>query len=395
MGVLLLLGAQFTPSCCSPFSRFELGHIRSLKQPGFCPDDACDSETSPTETQFPFMAVVKDGSGRTVCSGSLIHDNVVLTAAHCVDILENPRVELGVFGAPGSVFESFGTTAKILHPDFDKDEQGVLDLADVALLVLDRPSVSAKPVTLGGFPHPGCFMRDQCMQVNLPVISQTPKGPGSYDMKSQKVVVTPFNDCWTALGSPHREKDPAVCLSGLKENTVSCNGDGGPMMSSDWQQTGIMSFTKGCTDTKAMTAHTLITPEIKDWIDGQVEEVKAGRPIGTTNGGIIAPPYCFFRNGFWFGGSDCRTLPKPTEEKGCVFLHGTWFGSGCPERQADERRVEPRARAVPQPKQPEPQNKCAFLFGRWIGQNCATLGTLEPKKAGCIFQYGQWIGAGC
>ncbi|GMH35919.1 hypothetical protein BSKO_03787 [Bryopsis sp. KO-2023] len=194
------------------------------------------------------------------------------------------------------------------------------------------------------------------MQVNLPTFWETPKGSGRYSIKSQKVISHAWDQCWSLLTTEHRNKDSAICLSGIQENTVSCTGAGGPMMSASWQQTGIMSFKNGCTNTNAKTAHTLITPEIKTWIDGQVKEIEKGRTAGKTNGAVIAPAWCY-------------------------FFHGTWFGSKCPQKGQQKKKQGESQEKEQEPKMRGPEKECAFLFGKWIGKNCKKLSTLPKKKA--------------
>jgi hypothetical protein len=87
------------------------------------------------------------------CSGTLIDDSTVLTAAHCVDTLFE-AVVMGwtdfefVIGTsihtPSGAWERLAITAALSHPDWDPSE----DINDIALLRLEGPSDVATPALL-------------------------------------------------------------------------------------------------------------------------------------------------------------------------------------------------------------------------------------------------------
>ncbi len=139
------------------------GEIRRLRAPtGF----RGTQETPPPppivggDTTSDFEAVgalvVLNRSGgilASFCSGTLIDDSTVLTAAHCVDALR--RLEtLGlsdfefVIGTnvytPSGAWERLAVTEAIQHPDWDPEANG----NDLALLRLDGPAELAEPVLL-------------------------------------------------------------------------------------------------------------------------------------------------------------------------------------------------------------------------------------------------------
>lgn len=361
-------------------------HYRSLASTRSCSSGGCDAKSDSAPQGYPFLVSVKDRRNRPVCKGSLVAENVVLTAAHCVDDIKNPRVELGVFGETGSSMEYFRVESKIVHQNYHKERGAVLYDNDIALLVLDGTS-RAKTVQVAEA-TPACFKKDECMQVNLPVIRETGQKYNKFAVQNERVVPHAWNQCWDLLSSKQQEEDSTICLSGIKEKEVSCNGDGAPMLSADWKQTGILNFDSKCTNVKRKTAHTLITPQLKQWIETHLGDISQGILSNEVSHGIVAPANCVLRGGYWLGRWRCRRLPRPKEED-CIFLYGIWVGSSCPDTQ-----VEPRPAPPVEVPRPAPEQGCTFLFGKWIGSNCVNPPP-APARIGCIFLRGRWIGIGC
>ncbi|WP_083441655.1 S1 family peptidase [Nitriliruptor alkaliphilus] len=86
-----------------------------------------------------------------VCSGTLIEDDVFLTAAHCTQFAEAQELQVGVSFDP--VFDPEtsaiirGTTHT--HPDFGfSGPGGTSDAHDIAVIVLDEPAAGISPASL-------------------------------------------------------------------------------------------------------------------------------------------------------------------------------------------------------------------------------------------------------
>lgn len=116
------------------------------------------------DNEFPNVGAIvglpRPGSGGSpivICSGTLIHERVFLTAGHCTARIE----ELLANGVPLWAFQvSFGVdaldektwhdvSAVITHPDYGWEaENGTANPRDVGVLILDKPVKKIKPALL-------------------------------------------------------------------------------------------------------------------------------------------------------------------------------------------------------------------------------------------------------
>ncbi|ODN00708.1 Transmembrane protease serine 9 [Orchesella cincta] len=220
---------------------------------------------------WPWVAAIvrisKTKSPKIVCGSSIISRKYLLTAAHCVEYMEqvgldNFRVVLGTNDlSEGDSFE-MEISSVAAHPRFDEKTLA----NDIGLVELESPvefSQSILPICL-------------TPQIGVPYLNKsaivagwgsTSFGGSTTTMQMQIMVdVISNTECQTHYINETSITSSMMCAR--RTNKDSCQGDsGGPLFllkedSSDtYIQIGIVSFGKGCADSKFPGIYTrLITP---------------------------------------------------------------------------------------------------------------------------------------
>jgi hypothetical protein len=147
-----------------------------------------------TPGDWPAQVIVTNSSFTSLCGGTLISDEWVLTAAHCVNPFDTHNVIVGAYsstnGFNGTEGETISVDEQIVHPDYNDNLGGIGALDnDVAVLHLSQavdyeplgvvlpgqdelydPGVDA--VAVGwGTTSSGGQISDPLRQVTLPIVS--------------------------------------------------------------------------------------------------------------------------------------------------------------------------------------------------------------------------------
>lgn len=236
---------------------------------------------------YPFMAaLLNKGNGspvdRQFCGGSLLAQDVVMTAAHCVEGTKAKTIELTV-GRTVLSNKRQGSLRNVsdivVHPRYAKGQEAY----DMALLVLDKPVTGIAPVVL---PTQGT---DALIRPGAPAAvagwgntnTEIPSFPDR--LRAVNVPVLSHIECKASY--PGYDKRVNVCAG--VEGKDSCQGDsGGPLFRKlpgrqGVYQIGVVSYGDGCAEQGAPGVYTY-TGSAKLWktLDESAKGKKVKRLLG-------------------------------------------------------------------------------------------------------------------
>lgn len=220
---------------------------------------------------WPWAAALLDGNGAQSCTGSLIHPQWVLTAAHCFLEGESPNEQINLRSLVDVVLgtvdyevggELIAIESVTIHPAYNKDTND----SDIALVRLSQASTQTpvelakpfgltetpgnlataigwggiNPVLIGEQPAPEDF-QNLLREVELPLISNA--------------------DCNQALGGGITNN--MLCAGDGQGGRDTCQGDsGGPLMvreGVEWKEVGVTSFGAGCAQPGQFGVYALVS----------------------------------------------------------------------------------------------------------------------------------------
>ena len=251
--LLLLLSSSCLPREASGSKRAQM--TRAAQQ-----DIAIDSSQNSTTSnivggtsvtnasKYPFFAIPSSnaGGGGTLCGASLVHPDILVSAAHCEGAFSNKDVYIGSTQINGgNAKEKILASYEFLHPDYDD----VTKENDIMLIKLSKRS-TVTPV-----------LYTKAVSVPATGITTTVIGFGSTDFNGDasstlmevKVVVVDHDTCEASYGD--LSKTVQFCAG--TEGKDACQGDsGGPLLSSGGVLVGIVSFGYQCGTAGYPTVYT-------------------------------------------------------------------------------------------------------------------------------------------
>uniref|UniRef100_A0A4W5KTG6 Peptidase S1 domain-containing protein n=1 Tax=Hucho hucho TaxID=62062 RepID=A0A4W5KTG6_9TELE len=216
---------------------------------------------------LPYMALLEDKKGNKMCGGILIHQQWVLTAAHCTDI---NKVFLGVHSIKQEEKETRQVRkvkGRIPHPCYDP----IYKVNDIMLLKLDKivkQTKAVKPLELH-VPVADVQAGTHCSVSGWGATKNNAKTMSDV-LKSTNVTVIDRRICNSA---DYYNMTPIITYSMLCAGSVdktrvdSCQGDSGGPLVCGGELSGVVSFGKECGIKKKPGVYTLISKIYFDWIN--------------------------------------------------------------------------------------------------------------------------------
>ncbi|XP_034627936.1 plasma kallikrein [Trachemys scripta elegans] len=235
------------------------------------PDDRVVGGTDSFPGEWPWQVSlqVKLSTQRHLCGGSIISNQWILTAAHCIDNLENPniwRVYAGILKLSEINEDTpvFKVQEIIIHPQYVIAETGY----DIALMKLD------KPMNFTNLQSPICLPSKEetnTIYTNCQVIGwgYTKEQDQVQDILQKATIPLISNEECQTRYQQDRITDKMLCAGYREGGKDACKGDsGGPLSCKHeeiWYVVGITSWGEGCARPEQPGVFTKVA-EYADWI---------------------------------------------------------------------------------------------------------------------------------
>ncbi|XP_053976001.1 chymotrypsin-2-like [Hylaeus volcanicus] len=214
--------------------------------------------------EIPYQVSLQTkGSEYHFCGGSVLNENYVLTAAHCVNEQSYPIEVVAGTVSLDSRTSVHQVEKMIVHAGYNSRDSWV---NDIALIKLKTPFVMSRTVAPVSLP-----------KVNEVIPNNTPAvvsgwgdihlgGPGTKQLLKAKLYIADQAKCKSTYGVLGKTVRPTqVCANDPSVEKGSCNGDSGGPLTVNGKIVGIVSWSMACALTDYPTVYTRVSSYL-DWI---------------------------------------------------------------------------------------------------------------------------------
>ncbi|XP_029050344.2 trypsin-1-like [Osmia bicornis bicornis] len=214
--------------------------------------------------EIPYQVSLQNkGNSFHFCGGSVLNENYVITAAHCVSAKTAPNIKVIVGTIDLTAPKSEHNVMKIIiHEKYNKDDSWK---NDIALLKVEKPFVKSKQIAFVPLPP-----KDQLVKANDKAVvsgwgTLRLDGPTPVHLQRVNILIADQEYCKNTYKGSQNIYDSHVCAYDPSVEKGSCNGDSGGPLTVNGILTGLVSWSRGCARTDYPSVYTRVSAYI-DWI---------------------------------------------------------------------------------------------------------------------------------